>query len=141
VQLGQTAEPSQFESQVFGEGVYRLKWPLALLVAIYALAVVGMAVFQRRLLYFPDRRLTHPAEPGISGIEELRLMTDDGETLVAWHLPPKNGYPLILYFHGNGGALIDRAPRFRMFVASGYGFLAVSYRGMAARPDRRVRQV
>jgi hypothetical protein len=46
-----------------------------------------------------------------------------------------------LYFHGNGGALIDRAPRFRMFVASGYGFLAVSYRGMAARPDRRVRQV
>jgi len=57
VQLGQTAEPSQFESQVFGEGVYRLKWPLALLVAIYALAVVGMAVFQRRLLYFPDRLL------------------------------------------------------------------------------------
>jgi len=129
VQLGQTAEPSQFESQVFGEGVYRLKWPLALLVAIYALAVVGMAVFQRRLLYFPDPRLTHPAEAGISGIEELRLMTDGGETLVAWHLPPKNGNPLILYFHGNGGALIDRAPRFRMFAASGYGFLAVSYRG------------
>jgi hypothetical protein len=56
-----------------------LKWPLAFLVAIYALAVVGLAVFQRRYLYFPDRRLTHPAEAGMSGVEELRLVTDDGE--------------------------------------------------------------
>jgi uncharacterized protein len=79
--------------------------------------------------YFPDRRLTHPAEAGLSGIEELRLMTDDGETLVAWHLPPSGGHPLILYFHGNGGALADRVRRFRMFAASGYGFLAISYRG------------
>jgi uncharacterized protein len=106
-----------------------LKSTLASLVAIYALVVIGMAVFQRRFLYFPDRRLTHPAEAGLSGVEELRLMTDDGETLVAWHLPPRDGQPLILYFHGNGGALIDRVPRFRMFAASGYGFLAISYRG------------
>ena len=106
-----------------------MKWPLAFLVAIYALAVVGLAIFQRRFLYFPDRRLTHPAEAGMNGVQELRLTTDDGETLVAWHLSPRNGHPLILYFHGNGGALIDRVPRFRMFAASGYGFLAVSYRG------------
>jgi fermentation-respiration switch protein FrsA (DUF1100 family) len=106
-----------------------LKWPLVLLGAIYVLAIVGMAVFQRRFLYFPDRRLTHPAEAGMSGVEELRLMTDDGETLVAWHVRPREGRPLILYFHGNGGALADRVPRFRMFAASGYGLLAVSYRG------------
>jgi uncharacterized protein len=102
---------------------------LASLVAIYALVVIGMAVFQRRFQYFPDRRLTPPAEAGLSGVEELRLMTDDGEMLVAWHLPPRDGHPLILYFHGNGGALIDRVPRFRIFAASGYGFLAISYRG------------
>ncbi len=106
-----------------------MKWPLAFLVAIYALVVVGMAVFQRRLLYFPDRRLTHPAEAGMSGVEELRLVTDDGEILVAWHLPPRKGHPLILYFHGNRGALVDRVPRFRMFAASGYGLLVVSYGG------------
>jgi uncharacterized protein len=129
VQFGQTAEPSQSESQVFGEGEYRLKWPLAFLAAIYALAVVGLAVFQRRFLYFPDRRLTRSAEAGMNGVQELRLKSDDGEMLVAWHLPPRNGHPLLLYFHGNGGALIDRVPRFRMFAASGYGFLVVSYRG------------
>jgi uncharacterized protein len=106
-----------------------LKAVLAFLVAIYALAVVGMAVFQRRFLYFPDPRLIHPDEAGLSGVEELHLQTDDGETLVAWHLAPRDGHPLILYFHGNAGTLADRAARFQAFAASGYGFLAISYRG------------
>ncbi len=106
-----------------------MKSAFAFLVAIYVLAAAALALFQRRLMYFPDRRVTHPAEAGLSGVEELRLKADDGETLIAWHLPPRQGRPLILYFHGNGGALVDRVPRFRMFAASGYGFLAVSYRG------------
>lgn len=106
-----------------------MKSQVALFLAVYALAVIGVAVFQRRLMYFPDRRLTHPAAVGMSGVEELKLVTDDDETLVAWHVPPREGYPLILYFHGNGGSLIDRAPRFRLLIASGYGLLAISYRG------------
>ncbi|HUZ92243.1 MAG TPA: alpha/beta hydrolase [Methylocella sp.] len=106
-----------------------LKWSLASLAAAYVLAIVGLTVFQRRLQYFPDRRLTELAQTGMSGGEELRLTTTDGETLIAWYFPPKDGRPLILYFHGNGGALVDRVPRFRMFTACGYGLLAVSYRG------------
>jgi uncharacterized protein len=102
---------------------------LAALAAAYVLAGVGLAVFQRRLQYFPDRRLTRLAQTGMSGGEELRLATADGETLIAWHFPPRTGRPLILYFHGNGGALIDRVPRFRLFTARDYGVLAVSYRG------------
>ena len=65
----------------------------------------------------------------MSGVEDLRLTTVDGETLVAWYVPAKDGHPLILYFHGNGGALVDRIPRFRALAASGYGFLAIAYRG------------
>ena len=64
-----------------------MKWPLAFLAAIYVLAVFGLAVFQRRLLYFPDRRLTHPA--GMSGVKELRLVTDDGE--MRCHIRPLPG--------------------------------------------------
>jgi len=85
--------------------------------------------FSGRLQYFFDRRPTDLAQTGMSGGEELRLTTADGETLVAWHFPAKDGRPLILYFHGNAGALVDRVPRFRMFTASGNGVLAVSYRG------------
>ena len=106
-----------------------LTWSLASLAAAYIITGAGLAVFQRRLQYFPDRHLTDLAQTGISGGEELRLTTTDGETLVAWYFPPKDGRPLILYFHGNGGALVDRVPRFRLFTARGYGVLAVSYRG------------
>jgi uncharacterized protein len=119
----------QSRQTMASNGGCQLKWPLVLLVAIYVLALAGLAAFQRRFLYFPDRRLTHPAEAGMTGVEELRLMTNDGETLIAWHVPPSEGHPFILYFHGNGGALADRVPRFRMFAASGYGLLAISYRG------------
>jgi uncharacterized protein len=106
-----------------------LTWSLASFAAAYVLTFVGLGVFQRRLQYFPDRRLTDLAETGMSGGEELRITTADGETLVAWHFPAKNGRPLILYFHGNAGALVDRIPRFRMFICRKYGLLAVSYRG------------
>jgi uncharacterized protein len=106
-----------------------LTWSLTSLAAAYVLTFVGLAVFQRRLQYFPDRRLTDLALTGMSGGEELRVRTADGETLVAWHFPAKDGRPLILYFHGNAGALVDRIPRFRMFTCRNYGLLAVSYRG------------
>jgi uncharacterized protein len=102
---------------------------LVALALTYLMAAVGLAAFQRRLQYFPDRRLMKLAQTGLQGGEDLRLQTDDGETLVAWHFPPRSGRPLILYFHGNGGALIDRVPRFRLFLEKGYGLLAVSYRG------------
>jgi hypothetical protein len=106
-----------------------LRWSLAWFVAIYILMTAGLAVFQRRLQYFPDRHLADPAQAGMSGVEDLRLTTDDGETLVAWYVHAKDGHPLILYFHGNGGALVDRVQRFLAFTASGYGLLAISYRG------------
>ena len=106
-----------------------LGWPLALVAFAYALAVIALAAFQRKLQYFPDRRLTALAQTGMRDGEELRITTTDGERLVAWFFPAKDGLPLILYFHGNGGALVDRVPRFRMLTARGYGLLAVSYRG------------
>jgi pimeloyl-ACP methyl ester carboxylesterase len=114
-----------------------LKWSLACCVAIDVLAICGLAIFQRRLQYFPDRRLVDPAQAGMSGVEDLRLTTDDGETLVAWYVPAKDGRPLILYFHGSGGDLADRVPRFRALTASGYGLLAISYRGYGGSTARR----
>lgn len=102
---------------------------LALIFASYAFLLVLVTVFQRRLQYFPDRNIARPGEAGMDGVEELRVDTEDGETLVAWHIPARDGCPLILYFHGNGGSLVDRASRFRLLAESGYGVLAVSYRG------------
>jgi uncharacterized protein len=123
-----SGRPSGIRRPLGQIGMTVLRW-FACLLAIYILMIVGLAVFQRRLQYFPDRRLVDPAQAGLGGVEDLRLSTDDGETLVAWYVPAMNGHPLILYFHGNGGALVDRVPRFRALTASGYGILAIAYRG------------
>jgi hypothetical protein len=107
-------------------------------VAIYALAVVGLAVFQRRFLYFPDRRLTHPAEAGMNGVEELRVKTDDGEALVAWQgTDTRSSYI--------STAMAERwSTAFRVFAClprAGTGFSPCPIAAMVARPDRRRKRV
>jgi pimeloyl-ACP methyl ester carboxylesterase len=84
---------------------------------------------QRSLQYHPDRQRTSPAEAGIPSAQEITLDTADGEKVIVWSIPPKGDRPLILYFHGNGGALRDRADRFRALTADGTGLVALSYRG------------
>ena len=97
--------------------------------ALYLAALAGLTMFQRDLQYFPDKRIITPAEAGLPQFESLRLATDDGEWLSAWFAPPREGRPLILYFHGSRGLLADRRERFRHFRESGFGLLAIAYRG------------
>ena len=88
-----------------------------------------MYVFQRRLMYFPDAARTPPAAVGLPQAQELRLESIDGERLIAWHIPPRGERPVLLYLHGNAGALNLRAGRFQWLVADGDGLVALSYRG------------
>jgi len=57
------------------------------------------------------------------------ITTSDGENLVGWWKPPEPGRALLLYFHGNGGSLLNRRDRVRMLTQDGRGLLIVSYRG------------
>ena len=70
-----------------------------------------------------------PAAAGLSAAEEVLLDTADGERVIAWHLPPGADRPVVLYLHGNGGALSHRAERFRALTADGTGLVAIDYRG------------
>ena len=107
-----------------------LKLTAKALLCLYCAALLGLSLFQRDLQYHPGAAIVAPAQAGLEAVETLKLASGDGETLVAWYAPPARGdLPLILYYHGNSGVLADRAARFRRLVASGYGLLAVSYRG------------
>ena len=59
----------------------------------------------------------------------MTLTTADGEHVIAWHVAPREDKPVILYFHGNGGALRYRVERFRKLIADGIGLVALEYRG------------
>src|SRR6516165_6401066 len=104
-----------------------LKWlPIIVLVG-YGGLVALMYVGQRALQYFPDRARTPPAVAGLPQAEEVLLDTADGERVIVWHIPPRGEKPVILYFHGNGGALRNRVDRFRALIADGNGLIALSY--------------
>ncbi len=108
-----------------------LKLIVVVVLCLYIGVAVIMYVAQRSLMYFPDTTHTTPAEAGLPEAEEIRLKTSDGESIIAWHVPPRDGKPVILYFHGNGGALRYRVERFRRFVRDGIGLVGVEYRGYA----------
>ena len=113
-----------------------MKWLLITLLVGYG-AIVALAYFaQRSLLYFPERTHTTPAVAGLPQAEEVELATSDGERVIAWHVAPRSERPVVLYFHGNGGALAWRADRFRRIVADGTGLIALSYRGYGGSSGR-----
>ncbi|HEY0219461.1 MAG TPA: alpha/beta hydrolase [Afipia sp.] len=107
-----------------------LLWILALAVAVYAVAVGVMYYFQRRLTFpAPETGRTDPAAVGFPQAQEVILDTNDGEKVIVWHVPPKEGKPVVLFFHGNGEVLAWRAARFRAITSDGTGLVALSFRG------------
>ena len=107
---------------------------LAIGVVAYGALVGSLYVFQRQLLYFPDK--TRPELAGLAelGVREVRLTTADGLSLLSWYLPPQERRPVICYFHGNGGHIGYRAQRLRRFARDGFGVLMVEYRGYGGNP-------
>ena len=97
--------------------------------AIYAAVALAAYLGQRKLMYFPDTERVEPAEAGLAGVEERELETPDGARVIAWYGKARRGQPTLLYFHGNGGGLEDRAPRIVRFMAEGWGVYMMAYRG------------
>jgi uncharacterized protein len=109
-----------------------MRWMKSLLIgagAFYLGLLALLYVGQRSLMYFPEPIRTDPAAVGLTQAEEITLRTADGERVIAWHIPPRDGQPVILYLHGNGGAIRYRVDRFRDLTADGTGLVALSYRG------------
>ena len=106
-----------------------LGWTAVIALCLYTALAMTIYFAQRSLMYFPDAVHVLPAAAGLPEAEEVPLTAADGVHIAAWHVPPHDGKPVILYFHGNGGALRFRVERFRRLIADGIGLLALEYRG------------
>src|SRR5205814_1970073 len=106
-----------------------VKWLLTVAIVGYAGVFALLYFMQRSLLYFPETVRTQPSAVGLPQAEEIVLDTSDGEKVIAWHIPPRGHKPVVLYFHGNGGALRLRVDRFTKLTSDGTGLIALSYRG------------
>jgi uncharacterized protein len=61
--------------------------------------------------------------------EEAAIVTEDGETLIAWWVPAEPMRGAVLLFHGNAGNISHRVDYALMFRRLHYGTLLVDYRG------------
>lgn len=108
-----------------------------LTIVVLALACAYAGVLG--LLYVKQRDLLYPRNPAraeiaaanLPGVEEVSLAAADGEKLIAWVVPPREGKPVLLFFHGNAGNFggPGRQARFRALTQDGTGLFAVNYRG------------
>lgn len=99
------------------------------LIAAYLVICVAAYFGNRLYMYFPDPTRTSPVEAGLDGVEEIEVAAADGTTLVAWHAPPKDGKPILLYFHGNAANAANRARKIEKMLESGFGVFYLNNRG------------
>ncbi len=104
--------------------------------AAYSGALGLMYAFQGRLMYPGSEPTDSPQAIGLTGVSEVRIETYDGLSLLAWWMPPADGRPVVLYFHGNAGPLACRANKFTEFTKAGYGLLMPAYRGYSGNAGR-----
>ena len=98
----------------------------AILFGLAATGVGALALNANHFIYHPS---TEEVAPNIQGVTVQYIPTRDGQTLVAWYLPPPRGGPIFLFFDGNGGRPQIWSGRWRRIRDGGAGFLAVYYRG------------
>jgi uncharacterized protein len=109
-----------------------LKWLLIIVAVGYLGGLAVLYVKQRAMLFpIPPVGRTAPAAAGFPEAEEQVLTTADHERVIVWHVPPKPGRAVILYFPGNGDYLAGRVHSFRDMISDGTGLVALSYRGYA----------
>ena len=108
----------------------------ALAVLLFGAFVALMYAMQRSLMYFPDKRMWDPGNLGLARAEVVTVPSADGVQVRLWHVPPRGGVPVVVYFQGNGGGLNLRAERFRKLTADGTGLVALNYRGYGGSEGR-----
>jgi hypothetical protein len=107
-----------------------LKWLLGVTLAGYGGGVALLYLKQRDMLYRPPQTVrTSPVEAGFPAAEEIVLKTADGERVIAWHVRPRDGKAMVMFFPGNGDVLATRVGRLHDMTEDGTGLLALSYRG------------
>ncbi len=89
-----------------------------------------------------QRQMIFPGPEGVSvsllnevatqlGATELRIRTEDGETLYGWHRAGirTGARRVVLYFHGNASSLLAQLELQNLLLSEGWDFVGIHYRG------------
>ena len=95
-------------------------------------------IFQRKLIYIPDKRQVYLNHYDQRQIEMLQWKNLRGIEYFGFYHQPSQYQPMIVFFHGNAGNIGDRKHLLYLFSEKGYGVFMPEYRGyggMIGRPS------
>lgn len=98
-------------------------------IVIYLGINAYLYIFQRDILYLPQKNMANPEVYGLKNAKFVELTTFDNVKIYAWYVAPRTNEPVMVYFHGNAGNLADRSEKLKKFLNHGMGMLAISFRG------------
>ena len=104
------------------------------LLSFYILLLAVMFFFQRSFLYHPsvDNYLKDQTINEPSGIEKVKITTEDNIELVAWFYNKNmETFKTILFFHGNAGSLENRTYKLNHLKNLDVNFLIIAWRGFS----------
>jgi fermentation-respiration switch protein FrsA (DUF1100 family) len=107
---------------------------LVLAASAYGALCLWFFVHQHEFQFSDNRRLrVSPESVGLSGFAAIEITTEDGERLDAWwRPPPEPGRGVVLFLHGTPSTLADTVWRLPDLQKSGFGVMAIDYRGYGA---------
>jgi hypothetical protein len=106
-----------------------LRWLTFFGLTAYFAALLLLFLFQRSFLYHPDRSAITPAQAGLRDFAAVQIGAKSDSPTSWWRPPAQPGGPVIIIFHGNGGALAGRSNLYATIAGVDYGVLAVGYPG------------
>jgi len=107
----------------------KIYYTLIFIFAVYLIVTLGLYIFQRKLLYYPNFNSDIKGDGLIHGFENINIKTKDNINLKGWfHLKdPKK--KTILFFHGNAGTLDNRIYKLNFLGNLDVNFLIIAWRG------------
>ena len=100
------------------------------IVLLYAIVLLVTYIFQRKLIYVPERVDTiTPAEWGVAEMQVVMLHTSDNINIAVWYRKADPHKPTVVFMHGNAGHIGHRILNIKPFLQHGYGVLLIDYRG------------
>jgi uncharacterized protein len=108
-----------------------MKTLIVVILVLLALKVV-VVWLEPRMAFYPVRGVQETPELVRLPYADLRIQTEDGETLHAWWLEHPNPRGEVLFFHGNGGNLSLWLDVIADLRRRGFSVLAPDYRGYGA---------
>ncbi len=104
---------------------------LAVVIVPYVVLMAAAWLFQRHLIYIPDRIVPTPDAVGLTAVETVSFTSGDGITLAGWFIAarPSPSRGTVIVLNGNGGNRAYRAMLAAALAPHGLSTLLFDYRG------------